>query len=315
MPKAVGRSITRPTSEGTRLGLTNPLDRSYLCGHMCNCNKGSALISKSGQILKQRCVTSRVWVDEEINQLVWQYKAEVGFNMMAMPPAPLMSAKQPNRPSRFPLGKAMSEGIYLRDIEGRAQKGLLRIPDCIVLKTNGPALQAMRASGAINWNLLIPKQSNIDAVIEIKFPGDTLSREQGVAYRQIAGKAKFTLLEYAECDCEKEKEKVKESVRVPVVTPVPFPSVESKRWYQPATSPGMAAAPQPIRPQYGPVHSYNDDHTLANFLKGAVVVAGVIVVGAIVIALIPVEVAAGGVVLMVAGGAATAAEVKKGKKE
>jgi hypothetical protein len=234
--------------------------------------------------------------------------------MMAMPPAPLMSAKQPNRASRFPLGKAMSEGLYLRDIEGRSQKGLLSIPDCIVLKTNGVALETMRASRVINWNLLIPKQSNIESVIEIKFPNDTLSQEQSIAYRRIAGKAKFALLEYTECECNKEKEKAKEPVRVPVVTPMPLPRVENKRWYQPSSSPGTAPAPQPARPRYGPVQAYDSNRTLVNFLKAAAVVGGVIVVGAIVIALLPVEVAAGGVVLMVVGGAATAAEVKKGEK-
>jgi hypothetical protein len=57
---------------------------------------------QSGQELKQRCVTARIWLDEEANQLVWRYKAEVGFNMKTNPPAPLMSRDQPNRPSRFP---------------------------------------------------------------------------------------------------------------------------------------------------------------------------------------------------------------------
>jgi hypothetical protein len=78
------------------------VDKGYLCEHICECSSGTAIRSKSGQELKQRCVTARIWLDEEANQLVWRYKAEVGFNMKTNPPAPLMSRDQPNRPSRFP---------------------------------------------------------------------------------------------------------------------------------------------------------------------------------------------------------------------
>lgn len=64
------------------------MDKGYLCEHICECSSGTAKRSKSGQELKQRCVTLGIWRDEEINQLVWRYKAEVGFNMRMNPPAP-----------------------------------------------------------------------------------------------------------------------------------------------------------------------------------------------------------------------------------
>ena len=48
----------------------------------------------------------------------------------------------------------MGEGLLKRQLEGRPQKGLLRIPDCIVLKATGVELASMRAAGHIDWNVL-----------------------------------------------------------------------------------------------------------------------------------------------------------------
>jgi hypothetical protein len=95
--RTVGRSNTGTSPEGRDLGLDDPVDKGYLCEHICECSSGTAIRGKSGQELKQRCVTARIWLDEEVNQLVWRYKAEVGFNMKTNPPAPLMS-RDLNRP-------------------------------------------------------------------------------------------------------------------------------------------------------------------------------------------------------------------------
>ena len=252
--RTVGRSATRTSSEGREVGLDDPVDKGYLCEHICECSSGTAIRSKSGQELKQRCVTARIWLDEEATQLVWRYKAEVGFNMKTNPPAPLMSRDQPNRPSRFPLGRAVGDGILTRDLEGRPQKGLLRIPDCIILKPTGPELAAMRASGRIDWKRLIPVKANIETVVEIKFEGDKLSPGQRDAYRRIAGPDRFRLLNANECECgTRRRRPAEEPVRAPVTTPMQRESTEQRRWYQPAPpQPAPAPAPRPVRPQYGP---------------------------------------------------------------
>lgn len=126
--RVVGRSKTHEGSHGKVIVLTNPLDRAYLCQKLCACNAGTKIRNWLGHELKQRCTTADIWADEEISQLVWRYKAEVGYSMASNPPAPLMSMDQPNRPSRFPLGRAIGEGLLKRDLEGKMQKGLLRIP-------------------------------------------------------------------------------------------------------------------------------------------------------------------------------------------
>jgi hypothetical protein len=287
------------------------------------CNAGTKLRNSLGHELKQRCTTVSIWDDEDRNQLVWRYKAEVGYSMKANPPAPLMSREQPNRASRFPLGRAMGDGLLKRQLEGRPQKGLLRIPDCIVLKATGVELASMRAAGHIDWKRLIPVQSNIETVVEIKFDGDELSNQQILAYRKIAGNVdRFRLLKASECDCDHRRpDPATEPVRVPVTTPMKRESTVERRWYQPAPlAPAPVPAPQPVKPQYGPVVPREEGTPVADFLKSdAAVVAGTIVVGAIVIAALPAEAVAaataGLVMLLFGTRAATAAPIQKKDKQ
>lgn len=316
--RVVGRSKTHAGSNGKVLVLSNPLDRGYLCQKMCSCNV-SAKINKAGQVLRQRCTTVGIWADEEINQLVWRYKAEVGFNMKSNPPKPLMSIDQPNRPSRFPLGRAVGEGLLKRDLEGRAQKGLLRIPDCIILNSTGAELAAMRASGTINWERLIPVRQNIETVLEIKFEGDDLKRSQQLAYQEIAGRDRFRILKISDCDCGKKRpEPATEPVRVPVTTPMKRESEEVRRWYEiSAPQPSSAPPPRPQLPQYGPVVQSGGHGTLAAYLKENPGKTGIILVGVILL-LIPATraliVGAAGATLLVTSTAASAAPKDKDKK-
>lgn len=317
--RVVGRAKTHPGSNGKELVLSNPLDRGYLCQKMCGCNSGTKILNTLGHELKQRCTTARIWADEEINQLVWRYKAEVGFNMKTNPPKPLMSIEQPNRPSRFPLGRAIGDGLLKRDLEGRPQKGLLRIPDCIILNSAGAELAAMRASGKIDWERLIPVEPNIETVLEIKFAGDKLDRSQQEAYEDIAGKERFRLIEISDCDCGKKRPAPStEPVRVPVITPMKREPEEARRWYQFLQSqPAPAPPPQPEMPQYGPTAASGEHHTLAAYLKEHPGKTGVVLVGAILL-LIPATrallVGAVGTTLLVTSATASAAPNQK-KKE
>lgn len=294
--RVVGRSKTGINKKGTPLRLDDPLDKGYLCQKICRCDKGTALVSKSGQTLKQRCVSASIWVDEELNQLVWRYKAEVGFNMRARPPAPLMSRAQPNRPSRFPLGAAIGQGVLKRTLEGKFQKGLLRIPDCIILKVTGPELAAMRAGGTIIWKRLIPTKNNIETVLEVKFPGDKLTQRQMVAYQRIAGADRFRLLEVNDCDCggRKREQPTTQPVRAPVTTPMPH--FEPLIFLPPF--PPNYPPPQPVRPQYGPVVLAEESTALSSILKAVAVTGGVILVGVIVVAVLP-ELAVGAAVVAI----------------
>jgi hypothetical protein len=282
--RPVGRSTTSTKSPGREVALDNPVDNGYLCQKVCACSRRTAIISKSGAHLKQRCATARIWADEEANQLVWRYKAEVGFNMATNPPSPLMSKDQPNRPSRFPLGRATGDGLLKRSLEGKPQKGLLRIPDCIILKSTGPELAAMRASKAINWKRLMPIQANIETVLEMKFGKDELSPEQQRAYWRIAGRDKLRLLEEGDCQCKDDDEDNRGEPatvpeRSPVTTPFLPPLDSGRRPPLIGPAPAPVPAPRPVRPSYGPVAPATEGVPLSDYLKsGAKVVGGVVLV-------------------------------------
>jgi hypothetical protein len=277
-----GRSTTKPASTGREVGLTNPFDRDYICDKFCTCGEKTDVVDKLGRQLKQRCVTKRIQLDEEeTGRLAWRYKAEVGY-YMSKPVRPMMSKDQPNRPSRFPIGRVMGEGLLLRSLEGKTQKGMLRIPDVTILKITGLEIEAMRASGKIDWNRFMPVRQNIETILEIKFPGDKLTDGQIHDYPKIAGEDKFRLLESDDCDCKQRRRRVpvKEPVRMPVVTPMRRESTEDRKWYQSASPrPAPAPAPQPVRPGYGPVVSASGGVPLSDYLKsGGEIVGGVIVI-------------------------------------
>jgi len=276
-----GRSTTKPASPGREVGLDDPFDRDYICDKFCSCGEKTDIVDKAGRQLKQRCVTKRIQLDEEvIGRLAWRYKAEVGY-YMSKPVRPIMSKDQPNRPSRFPIGRAAGDGLMLRDLEGKMQKGMLRIPDVTILKITGAEIELMRASGKIDWSRFMPVPQNIDTILEIKFPGDKLSEGQIRDYPKIAGADKFRILESGDCDCKRRGRRVPvtEPVRSPVTTPMPRQITEERKWYQPTPLPSPAPAPQPIRPSYGPVVSGSEGVPLSSYLKsGAKVVGGVVFV-------------------------------------
>lgn len=218
------------------------------------------------------------------------------------------------------------EGLLKRDLEGGLQKGLLRIPDCIILKSTGAELAAMRAGGHIDWTLLIPVKTNIETVLEIKFAGDILNRFQLEAYEEIAGKERFRLLKISDCDCGlKRPVPATAPVRVPVTTPMKRESEEARRWYQlPPPQPAPAAAPQPKLPRYGPVAAEEQHRSLSTLLKENPKTAGVILVGVILLVIPATSAAAGaaiaflgraGAALLVATKVATAAPDSKKKEK
>lgn len=214
-------TTTKKESKGKNVKpLENGIDKDYLCGHICLANT-YPIISKSGALLKQKACTAAIWLEEEANFLVWKYKAEVGYNMVTEPPEPIMSSGGGSfyRPSRFPIGKyhsILKDYISKEHIE-KGQKGLLRIPDCIILNITEEELILLRHIGVAELTKLIPQQKNIEKVVEIKFGKDVLSNAQKKAYIKIAGSAdKFKLLEDKECACQGRK-------RDPITSPKPSP--------------------------------------------------------------------------------------------
>ncbi len=104
-PSTGSRTTTKRIAQSEVVTLSNPEDRGYLCGRICACNQNARLTDVLGRVLRQRCVTRSVVLDEDRNHQVWRYKAEVGYDMRHTPPKPYMSDTEPYRPSRYPLGQ------------------------------------------------------------------------------------------------------------------------------------------------------------------------------------------------------------------
>lgn len=195
-------STTKPETNGKVIQLEPGKEKDYLCAHICFAKK-NPIKGKIGQVLNQRACTYAIWKQEEANELIWRYKAEVGYRMRDRIPTPIMSEENPKRASRFPLGVATREGIFkLSEIE-KSAVGRLKIPDMVILNVTDQELVHMRVQGKADWNKLIPVQQNISKVVEIKFGKDELSTDQLKSYIRIAGgEKKFKLLEDTDCSCE-----------------------------------------------------------------------------------------------------------------
>ena len=243
---------TAPTvkePQGTVVHVTNPLDLWYLCEKVNYALKYPSRRS-DGRPLYQRRVTRLIRRDDINFNYHFPYIGEVGYDMTQAIPSPLMSRLHPQWPSSFPLSKyrlikqgnearlrELAEGKVERIIElmtrdeleilpkpgpGKVvlddalgvllkRRGSFRIPDVIRLKD-------FTLTGEAAFS-----QGNIHTVIEIKFPGDRLNKEQQLAYEFIAGRpSKFRLLETDTCqrDEQRKREWIRDSVQEPVYRPV-----------------------------------------------------------------------------------------------
>jgi len=223
-PGGSTRGSTKPDASGQVLPVTNPLDLWYLCEKARYASANPYRRASDDAPMYQRTVALMIRADNELFEYRWPYCAEVGYDMTKTPPAPIMSKKQPHRPSSFPLSQYkrissrqfpqyssvevvvdllgldelekmvpvplppdVEEGIW-QDIQV-VQKSPMRIPDVvrIINHTMGGEPQY--------------SQPNLAGVIEMKFGKDSLSDEQRQAYEDIAGDSeKFRLLQTDRCD-------------------------------------------------------------------------------------------------------------------
>ncbi|MGY2681979.1 VRR-NUC domain-containing protein [Pseudomonas tolaasii] len=241
-PDGKARSVTKPTNSGMVVPVTDPLDLWYLCEKASYAKATPYKRAKDGHPMYQRTVSQLVRCDNEAFRYHFPYCGEVGFDMSKSPPQPIMSKREPHRPSNFPLSQyqqlrnrhfeqltsmrietdllsktdleemlspspSTSDGALGIDRQ-KNPRGLLRIPDVL-------RLRAFNNPGKSQYS-----QSNLTSVIEMKFPGDNLSPVQQLAYQRIAGDStKLRLLETKNCDSS-DKQKWREWVRASVSEPV-----------------------------------------------------------------------------------------------
>lgn len=185
--------------------------------------------------LKQQVMSGLIRADEHMRDYRWDYKAEVSFDMSRLPPTPFLSTSgrgQPGDPQRrhtlnpFPAGSI---------------SGLLRRPDVIIVKDRQCRWPGQ--AGADHQGALHP--DNLQRVVEVKFPGDGLGKEQRDAYLEIAGgKHRFSVLEVHDCRDEGERQRdrqLNEQLR-------PTANRDSRTW--PPMPLPATEAPLPV-PVYG----------------------------------------------------------------
>ncbi|KVH77564.1 nuclease [Burkholderia ubonensis] len=194
---AVGGSRTgtgQTTVVGARKGIT-PEDKAFLCRVMCNCAKIGVWTRGGGRLQRQKCVEQRIDAENtrsvEATGQKTVYVPEVNYNMIPKPPSPIMSNDDPLEPHANLRDYIFESwpGKMKAYLEGkRAGIDQTRRPDVVIV--HDPSQP--------------PVQSNLRAVIEMKFD-DELRRGQAADYIRIAGdESKYVPLKRAQCGCPDE---------------------------------------------------------------------------------------------------------------
>ncbi|HTN90763.1 MAG TPA: type VI secretion system tip protein TssI/VgrG [Sorangium sp.] len=158
---------------GPALPMTPGVDteQAVICDASCTCKSARAGMSGRGGTRPSDCVTRRLRAYDKALGGQSTIKAEVPYDMSQTPPAPIMSKKEPWRPT-----------------EGKPRGS--RVPDVVIVKD--PTRP--------------PRQDNLKKVVEIKFPPDYLGPEQRNEYETIAGEAPFEVWTPATCGCDDKKD-------------------------------------------------------------------------------------------------------------
>lgn len=190
------------------------VDEKILCELFCCC------LTTGGN---QACVEEALTTADKQTGYKSRYKAEVSYNMQIKPPRPMMEKDRNRNLTTQPIpredfGHLTSRAEIEYDPALRRRAGTegyrIRRPDVVVVKDPTKP----------------PGQDNISQVIEMKFPGDSLSDGQEEDYIRIAG-GESKLKVYRKdkpCKCRD-----KERQRVPVTVPVPVPIPKEVKQPQP----------------------------------------------------------------------------------
>ena len=261
-PPQTPQGCTSTSIEGTikEAPLPNPDNKPYLmekANYASRFPKLSIKKAKDGGVtgleLKQLVMSGLIRADEYRWDFLWDYKAEVCFDMASLPPKPFLSSSwvgndtNPDplrRHTLFPFPKG-------------SVKGLLRRPDVIIVKTR--SLRWPGRAGVDHQGAHHP--DNLARLVEVKFPGDVLGLAQREAYLDIAGDPnRFSVLEINDCrdDGERERDRQYNKEHKPTgeFNPLQWPVL-----LPPTGGPGQAPRPAPVPvPAYGPTATPKPAH-------------------------------------------------------
>ncbi|MBD2780849.1 VRR-NUC domain-containing protein [Xenorhabdus sp. 42] len=143
--------------------------------------------------LRQATLSQLIKVEENASDWQWQYKAEVSFYMRGRKKTPLPKLATSAGKKRLYAGNLPHSGSWFlnlskQDIIKHGITGLRR-PDIVLVKNKQfrwPGRDAQYLDGSVH-------PDNLKVLIEVKFPGDSLSKGQKRDYPLIAGKDRFGL--------------------------------------------------------------------------------------------------------------------------
>ncbi|WP_460416628.1 VRR-NUC domain-containing protein [Pseudomonas sp. microsymbiont 2] len=245
-------TTTKPTATGAVVPVTDHPDLWYLCEKANYAQRFPYVRSGDNRAMYQRRVSYWARLDNENFEYRFPYCGEVGFNMAHRPPSPVMSLKEPYRPSTFPLSKyslmrnKLLDGLSAlfleydlldkREVEVMLARQDLEDGERIHIDRR---ITRILEGGHVKGLLRIPdivrlrtfhepgvaqySQGNLQSVIEMKFPGDVLSPAQQEAYELIAGPAGLRVMYTETCECadrEQWREWVRVSEKEPVYKPI-----------------------------------------------------------------------------------------------
>lgn len=164
------------------------------------------IVTKAGLVrfLNQLIMSGLIQNEEEKEEYHWPYKAEVVFAMANPVPLPMLATSIASKEkygedlpqSRNPFARPSREDWIKRKVKR------IRRPDIILVKEKTkrwPGREATYFDDKFHAD-------NLKMLIEVKFPGDTLSEDQDLDYTLIATESRFGVLRVEDNRTEKQKE-------------------------------------------------------------------------------------------------------------
>ncbi|PQQ24246.1 VRR-NUC domain-containing protein [Photorhabdus luminescens] len=165
------------------------------------------IITKLGEIrsLKQIVMSGLIKIEEYKHDFLWPYKAEVVFAIREEDvPLPMLATSQISK-QRYGDNLPQSSNPFARPSDADMEKfGIvgIRRPDIILVKDEAlrwPGRNATYFDGSMH-------PDNLKMLIEVKFPGDDLSRDQEKDYIQIATEKRFGVMRIDDSRTEEQKQ-------------------------------------------------------------------------------------------------------------
>ncbi|MDB6373569.1 VRR-NUC domain-containing protein [Photorhabdus bodei] len=165
------------------------------------------ITTKLGEIrsLKQIVMSGLIKIEEYKHDFLWPYKAEVVFAIREEDvPLPMLATSQISK-QRYGDNLPQSNNPFVRPSDADMEKfGIvgIRRPDIILVKDEflrWPGRNATYFDGSVH-------PDNLKMLIEVKFPGDDLSRDQEKDYIQIATEKRFGVMRVDDSRTEEQKQ-------------------------------------------------------------------------------------------------------------